>query len=280
MNSERKEEIRYSILDPAGNITALVETKTEISRQPFLAARIMEKHPDVEQVGFVTFEEPENDPVMLSLRMAGGEFCGNAAMCAAALYLEGKDVAEGIHAMLELKVSGADKPVRVELEKETPAAYGACVAMPEALGMESRLLEHDGIVGEIPFVRMQGISHLIIEENTPFSALLENRNSAEQAARKWAEQISQEGLGLMFLQGNEPELQLIPLVCIPESGTLFWEHSCGSGSSACGVYFSEKKQNAVKLIFHEPGGDICVSGSLSDGIFMKGHVKLKGRFRL
>ena len=70
--------LKYSIWDPTGNITALVETQTSIDRQPEVAARIMDLHPEVEQVGFVS------KVLRPYLRMAGGEFCGNASMCAAA----------------------------------------------------------------------------------------------------------------------------------------------------------------------------------------------------
>lgn len=79
--------MRYSILDPTGNITALVETPVEVTRQPDVATAIMARHPEVEQVGFVRFALPSCPAAPNGeLRMAGGEFCGNASMCAAALY--------------------------------------------------------------------------------------------------------------------------------------------------------------------------------------------------
>ena len=37
--------VRYSILDPTGNITALVESPVEPERQPELAAELMRRHP-------------------------------------------------------------------------------------------------------------------------------------------------------------------------------------------------------------------------------------------
>ena len=45
-------EICYSILDPTGNITALVESPVERTRYQAAAAAIMHLHPEVEQVGF------------------------------------------------------------------------------------------------------------------------------------------------------------------------------------------------------------------------------------
>ena len=49
--------LKYSILDPTGNITALVESPVPVSGQPSVADAVMERHPDVEQVGFVSFKK-------------------------------------------------------------------------------------------------------------------------------------------------------------------------------------------------------------------------------
>ena len=61
--------MKVRILDPTGNITALVEGPVPPSEQPAAAAMLMERHPAVEQVGFVRF-----GPEAVSLRMAGGEY--------------------------------------------------------------------------------------------------------------------------------------------------------------------------------------------------------------
>ena len=71
--------VRYRMFDPTGNLTLLVETPVEAARQAETAARLLEAEPATEQVGFLC-AAPDAD---IALRMAGGEFCGNAAMCAA-----------------------------------------------------------------------------------------------------------------------------------------------------------------------------------------------------
>ena len=82
------EDLKYYIFDPTGNITALVESGVAAADQSAVASRIMERHPDVEQVGFITYaDDAAAADVPVSLRMAGGEFCGNATMCTAALYM-------------------------------------------------------------------------------------------------------------------------------------------------------------------------------------------------
>ena len=93
MEPTHKRQLTYSILDPTGNITALVESDLEEEYQPAAAAMLMRQHPEVEQVGFIQCNEAvdDNDAVSVVLRMAGGEFCGNAAMSAAAFFLYRKE---------------------------------------------------------------------------------------------------------------------------------------------------------------------------------------------
>ena len=79
--------LRYCILDPTGNITALAESPVAHGDQPAAAEAIMRRHPEVEQVGFVRFGADAAGGLAGELRMAGGEFCGNASMSAAALFL-------------------------------------------------------------------------------------------------------------------------------------------------------------------------------------------------
>ena len=67
--------VEYYLLDPTGNKTILVDSPVSVSEQPGVASRLMEMEPETEQVGFLSKDECFD----LSLRMAGGEFCGNAA---------------------------------------------------------------------------------------------------------------------------------------------------------------------------------------------------------
>ena len=73
--------ISYYVLDPTSNITILAETPVPVELQPSVASRLMLAEPEAEQTGFLS-HEPGCD---IALRMAGGEFCGNAAMSAAVI---------------------------------------------------------------------------------------------------------------------------------------------------------------------------------------------------
>ena len=96
------------ILDPTGNITALAESPVSIEEQPAAARKLMLHHPEVEQVGFVRFAPPDGNGVSAALRMAGGEFCGNASMSAAALCLLRDPEKEAEE--LRIRASGAAQP--------------------------------------------------------------------------------------------------------------------------------------------------------------------------
>ena len=125
------EDLDYCIFDPTGNITALVETEVDIKDQPAAAARIMELEPDVEQVGFISYAGNTADGgVPVSLRMAGGEFCGNAAMCAAALFAIRSGLQGGA---VPVRISGASAPVMVRLERQAADSFGAAAEIPPAI---------------------------------------------------------------------------------------------------------------------------------------------------
>ncbi|MCI8362849.1 MAG: hypothetical protein HFJ41_07030 [Clostridia bacterium] len=78
-------EIKYKILNPGGNKTALIYGSEYTDSQKILINKmIMEKNSQVEQVGFLSNK-------INRLEMAGGEFCINATRCAVYEYLEGKE---------------------------------------------------------------------------------------------------------------------------------------------------------------------------------------------
>ena len=279
----------YSIMNPTGNITALVEADVETALQPVIADRIMQRHPEVEQVGFVTFSAPPGG-IQVSLRMAGGEFCGNASMSAAALYLlrmaaretgtssrtdtlypsphDSCDTGdsspsmqtgrEGIWETVRLSVSGASHPVDVRLMQTAADCFRAGVRMPPAEDMDERLFTFAGITDRIPLVRMEGISHVLIGQDSAFFGLRNNPPAAEKAVREWCDLLSVDGLGLLFLESDASRNRLTPLVYIPASRTVFWENSCGSGTTAAGIWLAQKSGQKTDLEFEEPGGQLRV----------------------
>ena len=291
LKAERSRNLTYSILDPTGNITALVESSVDEEMQPSVAESLMRRHPEVEQVGFVRYfpragrnsisdtvdasasrqhdpqpaesvreNEAPRETVHVSLRMAGGEFCGNASMCAAALYLNRVDCkGDGdAETTVMLRVSGAANAVRTVLRRISPDAFEAGICMPPALYIAEAPFFFKGTEGQLPVVEMEGISHILIEPESAFYPLLRDKDAAGEAVRRWCRDLSADGLGLMFLDLRAPVPEMTPLVYVPGSGTEFWEHSCASGSAAAGMYLAKRCGAEADLTLSEPGGVLRV----------------------
>ena len=272
--------MRYTILDPTGNITALVESPVPPLERPAAAAALMRRHPQVEQVGFVRFADAEGEGVDAALSMAGGEFCGNASLCAAALCLLRRGAAPGIRERVRLRASGASWPVETELVCGQDGSFSAWVWMPPAIAPAEQSFVFEGLSGDLTLVRMEGISHLIVPEDSVFFALLSDRSAAERAVRQWCTELRTEGLGLMFLEKGE-NLRLTPLVYVPGSGTVFWENSCASGSAAAGTALAARSGMPVDLRLTEPGGTLrIVSDPASGETRLGGTVRLIGEYEI
>ena len=286
------ENIKYSIFDPTGNITALVETRVETELQTSVADEIMKEHPEVEQVGFVYFEPGR--PVPALLRMAGGEFCGNATMSAAALYaIRSGDEAEAI----KVRASGAARSLEVRLKRnpEDSNLVEASVEMPQAVSIEKKMFKAGDISEELPVVDMGGITHIIAEQNKKLYAMKDDPEQAEQTIREWCGELEAECLGIMFLSGSDSafknkedakrrtrigidmkmDTELTPLVYVPAADTIFWENSCASGSAAVGMYLSDKYGMALEVSMKEPAGTLRVRSDAA-----KNETRLYGSTKL
>ncbi|MBQ9663689.1 MAG: hypothetical protein IJV40_11120 [Oscillospiraceae bacterium] len=249
--------VTYTLLDPTGNITLLVETPVPEASQPLVAKTLMALEPETEQVGFVSYERGEH-----RLRMAGGEFCGNASMSAAALQLLREGRTEGIVA---LRVSGAPEPVTVVLKARGENAWSGTVTMPRPLSVGK---EHFPDGRALPVVRFPGIAHVILEENPDLK-------QAEQLAPVWCRELGAEALGLMFLDREKKELK--PLVYVPEAETLFWESSCASGTTAVGAYFAAASGEKVCLPLTQPGGTLEIAAEPEGTLLLTGAVHILRR---
>ena len=134
------------------------------------------------------------------------------------------------------------------------------------------LFRSDGIEETLPVVRCTGITHLIIEEDSRFFYLLKEREKAEAAAKDWCSFLEASCLGLMFVRATEAGCRMTPLVFAPGSGTLFWEHSCASGSSAVCMYLAKKEGRNVSLKLTQPGGILKVNSG-PEGTWLSGTVR-------
>lgn len=245
----------YTLWDPTGNRTILVSAPVEVSRQPAVAAALMRAEPTAEQVGFLSADG-------LSLRMAGGEFCGNASISAAAAYCR----AHGLErADVPLTVSGADGTVTVTVSAFENGWRGS-VEMPEpaAIREESLTLLRRTVL--LPVVHFPGISHVIV--SSPMTPAL-----AEEAAPLWCRALHADALGILLL--NEAEHRMVPLVYVPAADTLVWEHSCASGTAAVGAYLAARDGKKIRVSLQEPGGMLTVQAVPGEKPRLTGTVRLE-----
>lgn len=252
--------VKYSILNPTGNVTALVTSEVEVEKQPYVASLIMKKEPAVEQVGFI-------DVKKCTMRMAGGEFCGNASMCAAVMCLENK-LLKGECSDIFLNVSGAPEKVCVHVEKRDDNSFYCVVSMPKAKNVKEQKLLCSGDEYILPVVEFDGISHIINE-------FYEKKDLFSKEIKKWCAYLGCDSLGIMNVETEKRKIT--PLVYVPVSETLVWENSCASGTAAAGVYFASKNNCTFEAEFTEPGGVLRVKAEKSGSVSIKGNVKVVKR---
>ena len=240
----------YHVFDPTGNITVLAEGNRDISA----ADALMKKVPDCEQVGFLTDGG-------LTLTMAGGEFCGNASMCAAALYGSRTGLRE-----VKLNVSGAKEKVRVTVVPDTDG-FCCTVQMPPVEKTQRTVLDFNEEKYDVFAVYMQGICHLVMRPGT-------EKSVAEAAARQWCALLESDAVGLMFF--DEENKKLTPLVYVRKADTLFWESSCASGTSAVGEYLAKISNRDISEDILLPAGTLHVEATPDGTVLLTGTVKIKG----
>lgn len=232
--------IDYYLINPTENITLLVETPVPRELQPFVASELLLREKRGEQVGFIV-KSNEHD---ISVRMAGGEFCGNAAISAAALYLYLGGTKNNVNVCL----SGATVPVKCFGSNNSKFQFGACLKNDAQISEVS--FEYSGKFYSLPIVSFYGISHIIADKSSVDF-------SPEDVIKDVCRKINAEALGIMMFDFDSNTLT--PLVFVPEGDTLYWENSCASGTAAVGAYLFSKTGKNISLDITEPGGTINVS---------------------
>ena len=250
--------LEYSLFDPTGNITLLAETPAPAALQPQIARRLMEKEPAAEQVGFVT----PGSSGEIRLRMAGGEFCGNASLCAAALYLRRTDQRE---AAVSICVDGTSEPVAVRMTSLSGDAWRGTVDMPRPLSVGTEELPGGY---RLPVVRFPGIDHVLLETAMP-------AETAEALAPAWCRSLGADALGMLFL--SEARKVLTPLVFVPAADTLCWESSCASGTTAVGAWLAAETGRPVSLSLEQPGGTLEIAAEPNGSLRLTGTTRLLRR---
>lgn len=252
-----KKKIEIQVANPSGNVTIFVRTKCGREEYQGIATQLLErKELQGEQVAFLREAEAGVDGAM---DMCGLEFCGNASRTyGLMLALEAGEEGKG---QKKVRVSGCDEVLTVDFDTKERSAK---VKMPAYLTCEK--------VGKGAVVDFGGILH-IIEPDTP--ATLENFNVIKE---KVYETQNPPALGVMFWDTKEEKL--IPVVYVKDVDTIYFEGSCGSGTTACAAAFSMGKPDGVyRWSIAQPEGVLDVEAEVKDGmavaISIDGVVELK-----
>ena len=247
----------YILADPTGNITVLVRTPYTDDTRSVIIRESFEKEPTCEQVGFIM---PGSDNI-IRLEMMGYEFCGHASLSAAAWHALQHGLKCGQETVVSVDSSGVDDLLAVIVrripDRSGKPAFEGTVSMPVP-----EVRSFNGY----PLVQFSGISHLIV----PAADI--STEEAEHAVKQYTQELAVPALGMMLcseydkLVSGDPSAETVnirPLVYVPGSDTLFWEHGCATGSTAVGFYRSQTGISCSSTTIKQPGGIIHVD--VTDG---------------
>ncbi len=261
-------------------MTILLEDR-QFSREQkhIIAEQVLNiNHLHAEQVGFIDIQNKKLD-------MAGGEFCINATRAFALILAEYAGTENNtLPWEATVQASGCHTPLSLEIlhgQHGLSGAKNVQVYLPFEQFPSMQLLEN-GVV----LVHMEGIKHLLIDENIyPFTA--KHWKEAALHMRQKFQLEEENALGCIWwnlldkkqnILHNEADnvIQLLahPVVRIATPLTECYENACGSGSLALAFWLHHQSGNNHFCV-HQPGGHLtvnivkntnivaCVGGSVS-----------------
>ncbi|MBD1381798.1 diaminopimelate epimerase [Metabacillus arenae] len=246
-----KLEIDFIKCNPTQNMTILVKTIHPFEEYTNIASKLMSYDSvNAEQVGFI--EKSTKKEVAAHLKMAGGEFCGNACMALAGYIASNKGLRQNDSEEIVLEVSGTDELVMCRVIKKIDEYY-CQVTMPIPKKIEQRVITYDGSDLEIFIVRYREFIHIVIEVEQFNKAV---REKAQTLAKLLGVTLEANLIGILLYKPESDELA--PLIYVPDLDTMIWERGCGSGTASLGAYLAWKKKGRVSAQAKQPGGTIQV----------------------
>ena len=241
---QQKREYTVAVLDPAGNVTAIVCSDVPAAERARVAAQIL-RLPElgIEQVAFLTAPRSGGE---IRLEMMGGEFCGNALRCAG-FYQALRTGAQGKSCVFA-EISGADgvQPVMADTAQGT-----ASTVMPLPLSVQPA----GWADVQATRVTFSGITHFVIDCAQPDEALVQRAAAAAPEAS---------AVGAIFLDRAHGSIK--PVVFVRETASCVAENSCASGSVATAVVLTADFADGITEIgIGQPGGTLEVGVQRTDG---------------
>lgn len=256
---ENIRQLHFVKTDPSGNTTAIVLDVLPVSEHSGVARTLMRaENLAVEQAAFVDPQPPREAD--LSIRMMGGEFCGNAVRSAAAWLVFDRmrwqpTPSYGQEESFEIGCSGIGHNVRCTMHAVSRTVFDVTAQMPLPLSVSK------AAAGGLSCWRAElpGITHTCFfaeEILTPERKreLIESVLSAYPADDGGA-------AGILFWDGA----RLDPFVYVKETDTLVNESSCGSGTAALAACLAVKEKRTVHIDAHQRGGLIYADAVWENG---------------
>ena len=241
---QQKREYTVAVLDPAGNVTAIVCSDVPAAERARVAAQILHlPELGIEQVAFLTAPRSGGE---IRLEMMGGEFCGNALRCAG-FYQALRTGAQGKSCVFA-EISGADgvQPVMADTAEGT-----ASTVMPLPLSVQPA----GWADVQATRVTFAGITHFVIDCAQPDEALVQRAIAAAPEAS---------AVGAIFLDRAHGSIK--PVVFVRETASCVAENSCASGSVATAVVLTADFADGITEIgIGQPGGTLEVGVQRTHG---------------
>jgi diaminopimelate epimerase len=182
-------KVKYCIYNPGGNQTALVfNNHYNLHEKKVINNEILKINKEVEQVGFINKNRYE-------LQMAGGEFCGNATRCAVKYYLP-----DSYGKQILIKVSGMTEKIITGIDMEGKTWVDVPVKSIEKIPVKN-----------IKIVKLEGITHIVIDEELS-KKYLKNQNNLKESAKKIMKNLKVDDMavGVMFTEIKDNIVKLYP----------------------------------------------------------------------
>lgn len=258
-------EIDFVKLSPTQNMTVLVRTEHPEQEYQDIARKIMAyEHVHAEQVGFV--RKPVSPGADAGLRMAGGEFCGNACMALAALAAFERNLETGCGVDAVLEASGVGDVVRCHVVKRRHD-YSCRLAVPVPTVVVDRAPTGSA------FVSYGSSLHVVIETGRLDRTVKEE---AQTLARRLGRTRGVSLVGVMLYSPGSN--RLTPLVHVPSLDSMVWERGCGSGAASLGAYLARKNNTSVVADLVQPGGTMRVTADYERGRVTR--IEVEGSVRI
>ncbi|OIU68605.1 diaminopimelate epimerase [Rossellomorea aquimaris] len=241
-----KQGVDFIKFNPTENMTVLVKSMHNKEDHARIAEKLMSYDcVHAEQVGFIKLSEQEG--MVSSLRMAGGEFCGNACMSLAAYIASVNGLPEGKGINVAMEASGTGELVRCRVKREVDRYHcKLSMPLPSAIGKNQR---DDFAHFSMAMIQYEEAVHIVIEVDEINSGV---RVQAEEMARIIGSGYEGKLVGvLVYIPHTE---ELAPLIYVPEIGSMIWERGCGSGTASLAAYLAWKKREIISALVKQPGG--------------------------